>query len=434
MPVDITGPSGRRRGPALRPPGGHRRRYPRHRLPPLRPARRLGRAQIVRALYWHSLRSAFGIGRGAKAKIFPVITFVLICLPAVVNAVAVAQGTAASSHTTPTTTASASLSMIIFVAAQAPSWSPATCAATCCRCTSPGRCAAWTTRWPSSPRSYRLPDHDRDPGASAVRGHDRPGAQRQRDLAPDQAAGPRAGVALMWAVLLAAIGLALASLSGRRAYATGAIAIFFFLTWILANILISVNTRNVVHVLAPQGGGPPPGGPGNIGPPVSITHVTNTAAHLSGLVSPFTILDGVRQWLGGTSVGPVPGVAGYGAIYGVLFLVCWPPPRWPGGRYRKAASLDHARAADRTDRAEQCLPLVRQRGGRQRHHDDDRARSHRPAGPERRWQVDGAAPDRRLPARPRAATLDRRRQTSWRNPDIYRPWPWCQNATRSTRS
>ena len=27
---------------------------------------------IVRALAWHSLRSAFGIGRGAKAKIFPV--------------------------------------------------------------------------------------------------------------------------------------------------------------------------------------------------------------------------------------------------------------------------------------------------------------------------------------------------------------------------
>ena len=50
--------------------------------------RRLGRAQIIRALYWHSLRSAFGIGRGAKAKIVPVITFVVICLPAIANAVA----------------------------------------------------------------------------------------------------------------------------------------------------------------------------------------------------------------------------------------------------------------------------------------------------------------------------------------------------------
>ena len=48
---------------------------------------RLGRAAIIRALGWHSLRSAFGIGRGAKAKIVPVITFVLMCLPAVANAI-----------------------------------------------------------------------------------------------------------------------------------------------------------------------------------------------------------------------------------------------------------------------------------------------------------------------------------------------------------
>ena len=51
---------------------------------------RLGRPAIVRALAWHSLRSAFGIGRGAKAKIFPALLFALICLPAAVNAVAVA--------------------------------------------------------------------------------------------------------------------------------------------------------------------------------------------------------------------------------------------------------------------------------------------------------------------------------------------------------
>ena len=36
---------------------------------------RLGRGAIIRALYWHSLRSAYGIGRGAKAKIVPILTF-----------------------------------------------------------------------------------------------------------------------------------------------------------------------------------------------------------------------------------------------------------------------------------------------------------------------------------------------------------------------
>ena len=34
---------------------------------------RLGRAQIVRALIWHSFRSAWGIGRGVKAKIVPIL-------------------------------------------------------------------------------------------------------------------------------------------------------------------------------------------------------------------------------------------------------------------------------------------------------------------------------------------------------------------------
>ena len=39
---------------------------------------RLGRAQIVRALAWHSFRGAFGFGRGAKAKIIPVIALVAL--------------------------------------------------------------------------------------------------------------------------------------------------------------------------------------------------------------------------------------------------------------------------------------------------------------------------------------------------------------------
>ena len=46
---------------------------------------RLGRPAIVRALAWHSLRSAFGLGRGARAKIVPVLAFAIMCLPAVVN-------------------------------------------------------------------------------------------------------------------------------------------------------------------------------------------------------------------------------------------------------------------------------------------------------------------------------------------------------------
>ena len=34
----------------------------------------------------------------------------------------------------------------------------------------------------------------------------------------------------MWAVVLAAVGLALACVSGRRAFSTGSVAIFLFMT------------------------------------------------------------------------------------------------------------------------------------------------------------------------------------------------------------
>ena len=66
---------------------------------------RLGRPQIVRALCWYSLRAAFGLGRGAKAKIVPMLTFVVMCLPAVISAVVIAlssRTTTGRSTTTPT--------------------------------------------------------------------------------------------------------------------------------------------------------------------------------------------------------------------------------------------------------------------------------------------------------------------------------------------
>jgi len=307
--------------------------------------RRLGRAQIVRALYWHSLRSAYGLGRGAKAKIIPVLTFAVMCLPAVVNAVAIENGQA---RIVPYDTYLFQLRvvvMIIFIAAQAPEL---------------------VSR---DLRSHVLPLYFCRP----LRRLDYPLAKLAAFItaclaiieipllllylgtiaqahsgtaiwAQTRALIPGLLVGLMWAVLLAAIGLALASLSGRRAYATGAIAIYFFLTWILAGILIAVTQRNVVRAVVVH---PPPGAvakgapPGAPGPGTFVAHeitqVPTTAAHLSGLVSPFTTLDGVRLWLGGTSPGPVPGVGGYGALYGAMLLVLLAASL--GGlaaRYRKA--------------------------------------------------------------------------------------------------
>jgi hypothetical protein len=97
---------------------------------------RLGRLQIALALFWHSLRSSFGIGRGAKAKILPVIAFAALCLPAVVNAVAVAKG---------------GPPVVFYGTSRHPSLSRGICVVTSCRCIFPGRCAGGTIQ----PRSTR---------------------------------------------------------------------------------------------------------------------------------------------------------------------------------------------------------------------------------------------------------------------------------------
>jgi len=306
--------------------------------------RRLGRAQIVRALYWHSLRSAFGLGRGAKAKIVPVIVFAIMCLPAIASAVAVANGNA---RLVPYDTYVFQLRvvlMIIFVAAQAPELVsrdlrsrvlPLYFCRPLRRIDYPlAKLAAFIT---ACLAIIEIPLVLLYLGTVAQSHSPHAIWTQTRAFIPGLLVG------LMWAVLLAAIGLALASLSGRRAYATGAIAIYFFLTWILAGILIAVTQRNVVRsaTINPPPGGRPPGVPAT--GPIKvhmITQVPTTASHLSGLVSPFTTLDGVRLWLGGTSKGPLPGVGGYGALYGAMFLVLLAAS--VGGllaRYRKAGAL-----------------------------------------------------------------------------------------------
>jgi len=96
----------------------------------------------------------------------------------------------------------------------------------------------------------------------------------------------------------------------------------------------------VVRAVAGPPGGPPPGAPPGPHKFEMVTQVPTTATHLSGLVSPFTTLDGVRQWLGGTSPTFLPGVGHYGPLYGVMLLVLLAAS--VGGlfaRYRKAGAI-----------------------------------------------------------------------------------------------
>ncbi len=127
-------------------------------------------------------------------------------------------------------------------------------------------------------------------------------------------------VGLMWAVVLAAISLFLASLTGRRAFATGAVAIFFLLTFTLSEILLQVEGQpsQGVQPVAVKGSGPPPG----TVHVQQLVYVPGLAEKVSGLFSPFTLFDGVRMWLGGTDMADgVYNPGGLGAVYALVLVI-----------------------------------------------------------------------------------------------------------------
>ncbi len=280
---------------------------------------RLGRPWIVAALTWHSFRSAFGFGRGVKAKILPAITFVAMCLPAVVNAVAMSQGNPRLVDYDTYNPTLRIFVMTVFVAVQAPELVSRDLRS---------RVLPLYFSRPIRPGDYPLAKYLGFTVACLVMvevpllllyGGSIANVHGGRAVwAQTRALIPGLLVGLMWAVVLAAISLFLASLSGRRPFATGAVAIFFLLTYVLAEILLQVES-------APQGGSPGPvqvgsggGGPPPLGQPVA----PSLAEKVAGLFSPFTLFDGVRMWLdNGTD--PADNVAkpgGFGAVYFLVLL------------------------------------------------------------------------------------------------------------------
>ena len=280
---------------------------------------RLGRAHIVAALALQSLRSAFGIGRGAKAKIFPVLLFVLMCLPAIISIAAMAlnpnQGRLFSYDTyQPTLRA---LVLLVFVAIQAPNLVsgdlrnhtlPLYFARPISRADYPlAKLIGFTTAclaiieipllilWIGTISQVH--------GASAV-------------WHQTSALGPGLLYGLAWAVLLASVGLVLASSTGKRVFSMCAVAVPLFVTWILAHVLSHIG----LQAFQPAAGGQPP-----------------ALASLAGLISPFTVMNGIADWFGSAPKviyaqfsGPGPGpmqvhavhlVGHFGPVYGVMFVV-----------------------------------------------------------------------------------------------------------------
>src|ERR1700677_5110375 len=256
---------------------------------------RLGPGQSVRALTLHSFRSSFGIGRGVKGKIIPVLAFVAICLPAFVNAFAVARGDPRLFGYDVYVPSLRVAVVVIFLAAQAP------------------ELVSRDLRSHVLPLYYCRPLRRGDyplakylaltaallllieiPLLILYAGTIASAPGRGAVWDQTKALIPGLGVGLMWAVLMAAIGLVLASLTGRRAYSTGIVAISCVLTFVVSVLLIQS-----------EGG----------------MTATSAGARIAGLFSPFTLLDGVRVWLGGTSPGLVANPGGYGPLYGGVTIV-----------------------------------------------------------------------------------------------------------------
>jgi ABC-2 type transport system permease protein len=289
---------------------------------------RFGRSRIVAALTLHSFRSAFGLGRGAKAKIIPVIAFVALLLPAIVNAFAMSRGNPRQVDYDTYVPALRDLIMLVFVAVQAPELVSRDLR---------NRVLPLYFSRPIKPVDYPLAKYLGFTGACLVMlevpllalygGAVANVHGGSAVWAETRALIPGLLIGLLWAVTLAAISLFLASMTGRRGFATGTVAIAFLLTYTLAEILIQVESPPLGHP-APgiTEGGPPPF------PAVPL------AEKVSGLFSPFTLLQGVRLWLGGTNAGDnVPKPGAFGAVYALVLIALVALSLYGlAARYRKA--------------------------------------------------------------------------------------------------
>ena len=308
--------------------------------------------------------AAFGFGRGAKAKIVPLVALVALCLPAVVNAFAMSKGNPRMVDYDTYTPALRDLVMTVFVAVQAPELVSRDLRS---------RVLPLYFARPIKTIDYPLAKYLAFTGAclvmmevpllllyagsiANVHGGSAVWAQT-RALIPGLLVG------LMWAVVLAAISLFLASLTGRRAFATGAVAIVLLLTFTLAEILLQVEARRTRGRRPPSSRADrPAGGPhsadrlraerGGEGlRPVQPVHAVRRGADVAGRHRP-----GRRRAHPAASAPSTPSSSS---------------PSWRSACTAWSPATGRRACHDRyPDQKRQ--PLVQQRGRGQRHHDGHR--------------------------------------------------------------
>ncbi|WP_229072080.1 ABC transporter permease [Actinoplanes sp. DH11] len=270
---------------------------------------RLGRGASFLALYIHGLRAAFGFGRSAKAKIFPWLVAGIMLLVAVILA-AVRSQLDQVIFTYVEYDDQMSWLVIFFVAILAPELLS--------RDIRSGTLPLYFSR-PLRAADYvgakfaamvtavwlllGVPQLIMFLGAAFTTKTGASGVWNEfLDLAPGW------GYSLLWALLFSSIGLLVASLTGKRAFAAGGIVAVF---------LITTPVVGVLSILT-----------------------STTANHLAGLASPMTLIAGVGNWIsGGDSEMSMP-IGRFGPVYAIeavcLIAACL---LLLLARYRKVAAL-----------------------------------------------------------------------------------------------
>ncbi len=250
---------------------------------------RLGRAYVVRSLFVQSLRNSFGLGRSARSKVVPLLLLGVMCLPALIIA-AVVTGTKQDSMPLPYTRYAIVLQAVVslFVAAQAP------------QSVSRDLRFRLTSLYFSRPllrSDYVLAKWSAMVCAlmvllAAPLTILYAGALLAKLPVATQTGRFALGLvgALLFAMVLAGVGLVLAAITPRRGLGVAAV---------IAVLLVTFSAVGVV-----QG--------------ISASRHSDTLAGYAGLFSPFTLVDGVQVWAlhaeTSTQMAP-PGTAG-----GLVFL------------------------------------------------------------------------------------------------------------------
>jgi ABC-2 type transport system permease protein len=291
---------------------------------------RVGRLGIVRALYWHSLRSAWGLGRGPRAKIVPFLALVIMCLPAIANAFAESR-TGVHAIRYDEYMYSFQLVLVLYLAAVTP------------------ELISRDIRNRTLPLYFSRPLRRTDYPIAKVSalitamliltavpetllyvgtiGSLHGGSAVWHET---RAFIPGLELALLYSVVFSVLAAALSCYTGRRAFATGAVAVFFFGTYVISSSLVRLTGyRPHFHHEGDGGYLVQPTSPG-AGPKIS------------GLLNPANLLEGLKDWVVGRAPdrADIPYPGGFGAAYlAVVVVLCALAFLLLIRRYQKASLL-----------------------------------------------------------------------------------------------